>query len=150
ESTVHHVDQRVAQAAGDLGVRVAKPVVGADSFAAGREGYLDQIDESPADDLRLRAVRAAADQSAALALQKRAVLAPELVAIRAAHRHVEQAVRSEEQAVQTAVVPMTKATQEDRAPVGSSFPFRVLEDDEVGRVGNVELAVAPGKAHRKI
>ena len=143
------MDQSVPQAAASLLVDVAEPVVGADPLAARREVDLDEVNEAPAEHFRVGAVGPAADQSAALALEDRAVAAPELVTVGRADREVQQAVRPEGQAVEAAVVRVPEAAQDDGPPIGSAFPFGILQDDEVRGVCDVELAVAPGESHRE-
>src|SRR5262249_12806920 len=147
---VHQVNEAIAQAAASLVVDVLEPVVGADRIAARREGDLDEVHESPAEDLRFGTVRATADQSAALALQQGAIFALQFVAIRAAHRHIQQAVRSKRQPMQAAVVRVAKAAEDDYAPIGTPFAFGVFEGHKVGWVSDIELAIAPHEAHRKV
>ena len=44
---------------------------------------------------------------------------------------------------------MAEAGEDDGAAVGAAVAVGVLQGDEVGRVGDVEPAVAPGQAHRE-
>jgi hypothetical protein len=50
--------------------------------------------------------------------------------------------------VQAAVVLVAEALDEDGPAVGDAVVVGVLEGDQVGGIRGVELAVAPGQAHR--
>ena len=88
QPAIDQVHQCVPQPAAGLLIDVAEPVIGADPLAARREGDLDQVNKTPAEHFRVGAVGPAADQSAALAREDRAVAAPELVTVGRAHRKV--------------------------------------------------------------
>ena len=145
EAAVDEVNQGVAESSR----RHLEPVVGPDRVAAGQEGNLDQVHEPAANDLRSRAIRPAADEGAALALKMRTLAGREPIPVRHAHRHVEESVGSEDEAVETAVVGVAEAGKDHGPAVGAAVAVAVLESDQVGRVGDVEPAVAPGQSHRE-
>ena len=72
------MNQRVAHAV----VRKLKPVVGADDFARVQEGDFHKVFETAAENLGVGAIRAAAQERAAPALEQRAVTPPQAISIR--------------------------------------------------------------------
>src|SRR5204863_6738764 len=89
----------------------------------------------------------ASNERPAPALNKLVVVALQPIAIRTAHRQVEQSVRAKGQSVQTAVVGVTKAAEDHPAPVRASIVISVFEGDHIRRVGYEERPLAPDQAH---
>ena len=80
KAAFEQMNQRVAHAA----VRQLKPVVGADDFARVQEGDFHKVFETAAENLGVSAIRAAAQERAAPALEQRAVPPPQAISVRLA------------------------------------------------------------------
>jgi len=69
------------------------------------------------------------------------------VAVEHAGGHVEEAVGAERDAVEGAVILVAEAAEDFGGFVGNVVVVGVLENQEVGGIGDKEFVVAPGDAH---
>src|SRR5689334_14339983 len=60
---------------------------------------------------------------------------------------VKPAIRPKSQAVEAAIIRMTKSGQNNSALVCASIAISIFERYKVGRIGQVQLALLPYKAH---
>src|SRR5262245_13996720 len=137
--------QGVAHSAGGVLIPVVRP----DHLAGWKKYDFDQVDEPATNDLYSRTVRPATNERPASPFDERAVVALEPIPVWTAHRQVHQPIWAKRQAVQTAVVLMTEAGEDDGAFVSTPVAVGVLPGDEIGRISDVEFAAAPDQPHRK-
>ena len=144
-SAVHQVHQCVANSVGGK----SKPIVGSEDLAARKKNHLDKVLESTRQNFHARAVRFATQQRTTFSFDERAARALEFVSVRLAHRQIQQSVRAKGQPVKASVVRVSEAGEQDGSFVGSSITVGIFEGDQVRRIGDKQLSIAPREAHRK-
>jgi hypothetical protein len=129
--------------------RQLKPIVGPDDFAAGCEGDFDQILKSTTYDFHFRTVGSTTQECPGSSFQERPVPPPQAIAIGTAHRQVKQSIGTKCQTVQAPIIRVAETRKDHRPFVGTAITVRVFERHQIGRVGDIQLAIAPDHAHGK-
>ena len=133
KSTGRKINNRIAQPAGGH----LKKIVGADHFTLRSEHEFHEVHEPPAHNFRVGAIRATANECAALSGQRLAILIFEPISIRTPHRHVEEPVGAEDQSVQAAVVGMPESCEDHMALFCPPVAIAIFKRDQIRWVGHV-------------
>src|SRR5262249_54889215 len=119
----------------------------ADDAAVGDKDDLNQILEAARDSFNARTIRLATEQRTCAAVRSRSVRPAKIVTIGIADGEIEPAIRAEGEAVETAVVAVTEAGEDDGPFVREAIALSVFQCDQVRWVGGVKLSATPGQTH---
>src|SRR5437879_1913845 len=111
-----------------------KPVICPNDLATRREHDFDEILKSATEHFDVRSIPSTTDQGPALPGQGCAVTAHQAVAVGFTHRHIKQAIWTEAQAMQTAVVCMAEVSENGSTIVRPSVAIGIFERHQLRRI----------------